>query len=219
MQNFQRELWKRIPTVIESMRQNQKFNNYRYEYYPKLIRGSETQTPYKNVVTIPDSTAEALKFYFQFYVFADDTSIQPKLVTLEMRYEYHRISSSLLISLNTGGEGALCWFFPWMKMYHRDQTIDKVLYDFEHNYLEVPLWYIHGKKIVGTPLFKIDPMYHELQNIENYPHRALALAMAAHPRLGEHSILNLIANSRDVLQNIHEYSNQSNLDFENYLEK
>jgi len=219
MQNYQRELWERIPHIIQSMRQNNKFNNYRYEYYPELIRGSETDTQFKNKVTIPHSnaTAEAEYYYFRFYVFADD--IQPRQITLEMRYEYRMIGSSLLINLNTASEnGAFCFFFPWMEMYLRRESIEKILDDFEHFYLEIPLYYIHGTKLLLPPGFKIDHMYHALQNIENYQNRALAIAMAAHKRLGDDSILGSIANSRDILQTIHEYSNPYNLDFKSYLE-
>ena len=90
--------------------------------------------------------------------------------------------------------------------------------DFEHFYLEIPLYYIHGTKLLLPPGFKIDHMYHALQNIENYQNRALAIAMATHKRLGDHSILGSIANSRDILQTIHEYSNPYNLDFKSYLE-
>ena len=219
MQNYQRELWERIPHIIRSMRQNNKFNNYPYKYYPELIRGSETNDQYKNRVTIPHSnaTTEAEYYYFRFYVFADN--IRPRQITLEMRYEYHMSGSSLLINLNTtSDDGAFSWFFPWVEMYTRRESIQKILDDFEHFYLEIPLYYNNGTKLVLPPGFKIDQMYHALQNIENYQNRALALAMATHNRLGEHSILHSIANSRDILQIIHDYSNQSILDFKQFLE-
>lgn len=221
MQNFKEELWERIPQRIQSMRHNDKFNNYRYQYYPKLIRGSETLNSYKNRVTIPDTnaTAEAEYYYFSFYVFADDIDIKPRQVTLEMRYEDDSLAPSLHICLNISGNNPFCWFFPFMQMYNHNVPIEKVLYDFENHYLEVPLYYISGKSLARTPGFKIDPMYHGLQNIENYKNRALSLAMATHHRLGDESLLRMIGNSRDILQTIHEYSNPYNLNFESYLEQ
>ena len=139
------ELFNRIISTANTMRRRQKFNGYRYKSYPQLIRGSKTdETPFKNqLFPIRQDTNSEFEYKFTFFLFLQiplETEETHCEVDLEVRINPNVDFPSLTIGLEIriSPSQTEYYSFDWEDFFHNGKSIDDILYDFEHSFLEVP---------------------------------------------------------------------------------
>jgi hypothetical protein len=139
------ELFSRIQSTVETLRRNQKFNGYRFKSYPQLIRGSETdEIPFKNqLFPITQDTNSEFEYKFTFFLFLQtplETEKNHCEVDLEVRINPNVDFPSLTIGLELriSPSQTEYYSFDWEDFFHYGKSIDDILYDFEHSFLEVP---------------------------------------------------------------------------------
>jgi len=226
-------LFEQIGAKIIQMRNEGKFDRYRYEYLPSLIRGTEYDpNPHLcnmlyPVIDKPQHQYRYQRFYFSvFWQTPDTREWSPLRLKLEIFLNYGaftKLEVGLFFEPDMDTDTEVPWLFHWKKLMNDEgKSVEQILHKFEHVFLEVPPARFANRlidsvyestenmpppKLYFHSLLALDKIYKHIDSDDDRntdrEARALALAMTSHKRLGEHSLIKLLSQNSDLIQNLH----------------
>lgn len=204
---FVESLYQGIQATIARMRAENKFNGYRYNTYPWLVRGSETEpSPYQNFLWNVENvswdmgsvSSTRYKFTFSVYLlkYMDIKNTKCKLDLIVDFWQSEK-EPKLDVFLHIDDLGrhrhTQPYKFDWKSLFDKGFSIDHILEDFQHTFLEIPpielcrestgalcISYLDENKFYN--LYQILREFHQSK-----PLRQLAIGMMNHRRLAQNS--------------------------------
>jgi len=180
-------IYNEIQNTIENMIQQHKFNLYQYRISPQFYRGIESG-PYKNLIEPNqwDVLLDAWTYSFKFYTFFEQNQNNPKPKPLHLQIVYDPHLDVLDVTLSFSKYFST---FDTHGLLIKNYSIDQILHEFEHIFLEVPCYFV----TLGSTLFQISQFnFQEIYETIAIQNRSLALAMFGHKRLASQSLANSI---------------------------
>lgn len=185
------DLYHAIQNKIENMIQQHKFNLYQYGISPQLYRGIESG-PYENLIEPNkwDVFLDTWTYSFKFYTFFEKNQNDPKPQSLYLKIVYDPHFDDLDVTLSFYkylSSPDSTFIFDIHGLLTKNYSIDQILHEFEHIFLEVPCYFV----TLGGTLFQISQCnFQEIYETIAIQNRNLALAMFGHKRLASQSLAN-----------------------------
>jgi hypothetical protein len=231
---MENSLFERFTAKIIEMRNDGKFDRYRYKYLPSLVRGTEYDPEHLNylypVIDKPRLGFKYQSFHFHVFWHTPETRVwDPVLFKVEIFLQYVSFAK-LEVRLCRGADmehsSVTPWLFDWKTMIDQGKSVEDVLHKFEHVFLEVPPARLANRvmdqvldempppKLYCLPLTSLNYIYNCINEDDDRATdreaRALALAMISHNRLGAESSMKLISQNTDLIHTVHNLEQRKN---------